>query len=1503
MGGSMWRHDLPLIMSERIVNGCRIMALFAMMSLSSTHAQTLTLENGTLRVKQDLTRGGAISYISKSSVDRNIVNVADEGRYVQQSYYAGSNVNRQAEGQSPSWSPWPWNPIQVGDYARNRAPILEYASNSISSYVKCTPMLWDMNNKPAEAEMEQWTELLGNVIKVRNRITCHRTDSIYGEGLLKDQEVPAVYPISSLSKLYSYVGNEPFSSAPVTNMAVVNLSSGFWGRYEGNMVKESWMAFVDNTDWGMGVYSPSTSNFLAGVAGAFGGEATSGGTCYIAPITKVQMFKNTVYEYQYALIIGTLSDIRSNVYNLAGAGLGAPGSGVWTSAVPGNWSHTNCWSSGLVASGTGNTGDFSTVDITTDVKVGLDSARTIGALVFGDAETGSAAGWTIDNNSNVVNVLTLADPASVTVNTLGPGKSVVIGARLSGTNGLVKQGPGTLTLAATNSYDGATTVNAGVLEVGGSGQLGGGGYNNEIVNNGTLLINSTASQLLGGSISGAGSLVKTNSGLLTISGTNTYAGVTQIAGGTLRVGPTAAVIDPITVVNSGFESPAVSTWTNNPAGIPGWSFSGAGMDHNSGTWYPTVSGHEGVQAGYLQNGSGTISQTITNQGSAGIYTISFQAEGRGGALGPQGVIVEVDGVAVGTWIATDVSQSAWKLFETPAYFSTGTHTLLFRGNNTLGGDKSVAIDNVQIYRTACGILSSNSAFNLSAPGAILDLNGQPQSIGSLSGVAGSTVSNGYLTVGGDNASSVFAGVIAGASTLTKTGAGVLTLSGTNILAGPVTVNGGVLRFAPGSSSSATSVTVNAGSTCIVDTVSSVISSAGEVSLNHSGSNYGVIFLSNGVNQSVGTLLLNGVSQPAGTWGHSGSGSTFTNDSYFAGSGVLTVINTSFAPTVNNTGGSTASGSSFATLTGNLTAGSGANIYIYWGLNDAGTGSTGSWGNVLSLGVRAEGSFSTNVYGLSDNVTYWYRCYASNAYGTAWAPNAASFNAAPSVSALATGGAVTNYTLSGTNYTAHIFTNSGILAVTAGGNVEVLVVAGGGGGGGNGGGGGGAGGLIYSNAYPLVAGSNYTVTVGDGGIGVNQASRNGTNSVFGALTAIGGGGGGSRESDRLGKSGGSGGGGGSPNAGGGATSAGGAGTAGQGRNGGSGVNSAPSYGGGGGGGAGAAGSNGTGSAGGNGGAGVAYNLSGISTIYAGGGGGGIAASGTGGTGGSGIGGNGTNAFGGNGAPCTGSGGGGGGTPGKGGSGIVIVRYVSAASVIQNLAPRGITNNAAILNAALAASTTNFDVTVYWGTTDGGTNTGAWTNSAAVGSWTNATLTNISWQATGLTAATPYYYTFCATNATTSLWAYPSWRFSTPAYYQNPMPADTNADGIADNWASDYFATNHPDGSPANDPDRDGLNNLQEYIAGTNPTNGIDGFVLAVTFSNGLPLVSFVTVRATANYYGQLSRHYALEQSTNMMSTNWTIVPGYSDLTGMGQTALFTNSSPANAIFFRAKAWLE
>jgi hypothetical protein len=240
-----------------------------------------------------------------------------------------------------------------------------------------------------------------------------------------------------------------------------------------------------------------------------------------------------------------------------------------------------------------------------------------------------------------------------------------------------------------------------------------------------------------------------------------------------------------------------------------------------------------------------------------------------------------------------------------------------------------------------------------------------------------------------------------------------------------------------------------------------------------------------------------------------------------------------------------------------------------------------------------------------------------------------------------------------SYTVIKYTADGTFTPTSSFNVEYLVVAGGGSGGGvatGSGGGGGAGGMLTDTGHAVTA-QSYSITVGAGGVvGSATVGGSGGNSIFDTITSTGGGGGGNTAG-----SGGSGGGGSNGNTAG-------AGTAGQGNAGGGGSGGGASYyASSGGGGKGSVGATGSGSSAGNGGTGLSSSITGTATFYAGGGGGGIEG-GTGGTGGSSIGGTGSNNAGGSsGVVNTGSGGGGGSASESGftgGSGIVILRFLTS-----------------------------------------------------------------------------------------------------------------------------------------------------------------------------------------------------------------------------------------------------
>ncbi|EMU3749629.1 fibronectin-binding autotransporter adhesin ShdA [Salmonella enterica] len=97
---------------------------------------------------------------------------------------------------------------------------------------------------------------------------------------------------------------------------------------------------------------------------------------------------------------------------------------------------------------------------------------------------------------------------------------------LSGTGSLVKIGTGELTLNGDNDYSGGTTITGGTLIAASVNALGSG----DIDNSGVLQVGEGE---LKNTLFGSGSLVKTGTGELTLSGDNTYSGGTTISGGTL----------------------------------------------------------------------------------------------------------------------------------------------------------------------------------------------------------------------------------------------------------------------------------------------------------------------------------------------------------------------------------------------------------------------------------------------------------------------------------------------------------------------------------------------------------------------------------------------------------------------------------------------------------------------------------------------------------------------------------------------------------------------------------------------------------------------------------------------------------------------------------------------------------------------------------------------------------------------------------------------------------
>lgn len=117
------------------------------------------------------------------------------------------------------------------------------------------------------------------------------------------------------------------------------------------------------------------------------------------------------------------------------------------------------------------------------------------------------------------------------------------------------------------------------------------------------------------------------------------------------------------------------------------------------------------------------------------------------------------------------------------------------------------------------------------------------------------------------------------------------------------------------------------------------------------------------------------------------------------------------------------------------------------------------------------------------------------------------------------------------------------------------------------------------------------------------------------------------------------------------------------------------------------------------------------------------------------------------------------------------------------------------------------------------------------------------------------------------------------------ADTDQDGLPDAWERFYFGSLQY--GPLDDPDRDGRNNLQEYIAGTDPRLPDRPAALTVNVVNSNIQVGFFANAASGPGYAGLTRWFDLLACTNLASSLWSGVAGFTNLAGANQFVTCTN----------------
>jgi hypothetical protein len=271
--------------------------------------ELLLLDNGTVRIGIDRAKGGAITWLSWSAYPKNMVNVADPGRLIQQSYYAGLRLDRQAEGQSKSWSPWSWNPIQGGGVSSWARVTVFERQGEHTLYAETVPKLWDMPDEEAAAVMRQWTSFepgLPDVVVVRCEFVARRAaDDRWGPARLSPQEIPACYFARNFSTMKSHLGGDAWR-------VETQKPGPPWGR---TVPPRQAMAFFAPTGQGVAVFSPAaTQPWNFGPHGGGTSEDPAAGPCmHVAPIDRVNLGPTSTYRYRYWLVVGTEAEIAARL--------------------------------------------------------------------------------------------------------------------------------------------------------------------------------------------------------------------------------------------------------------------------------------------------------------------------------------------------------------------------------------------------------------------------------------------------------------------------------------------------------------------------------------------------------------------------------------------------------------------------------------------------------------------------------------------------------------------------------------------------------------------------------------------------------------------------------------------------------------------------------------------------------------------------------------------------------------------------------------------------------------------------------------------------------------------------------------------------------------------------------------------------------------------------------------------------------------------------------------
>lgn len=229
-------------------------------------------------------------------------------------------------------------------------------------------------------------------------------------------------------------------------------------------------------------------------------------------------------------------------------------------------------------------GRFSGISIDSEARLGANPATfTADQLTLNRGVFYSNTNLTIDDSNRGIRI-----GESAALFNVAPGTTLTIAVPTSGPSSganiltapqfpnpvsgmFIKENTGTLSLThPNNSSCGEIIINGGTLAISGAGRINNGDHHMPTVNNGTLLIDTTANQILGGAISGTGPIIKNNTGTTTLYGSNSFTGAVTVNGGTLYANAANAATDRNFSYVSGITVNNGATLRTNANSLFGW---------------------------------------------------------------------------------------------------------------------------------------------------------------------------------------------------------------------------------------------------------------------------------------------------------------------------------------------------------------------------------------------------------------------------------------------------------------------------------------------------------------------------------------------------------------------------------------------------------------------------------------------------------------------------------------------------------------------------------------------------------------------------------------------------------------------------------------------------------------------------------------------------------------------------------------------------------------------